>query len=283
AQVDPTLAAGVETVDARWSDRITRFDGNLSGLPIPSPVERGTSATSLEAWAKCPHGYLVRHLLRAEPVEAPEDVLQISPLHKGNLVHHVLDSFLAEAIAAGRVPAPGRPWTDADHQRLDEIATEVCDEYEAEGLTGRPLFWQRDRAKVLADLHRFLHEDHRHRATTGSRPVATELPFGFGAAEPLAFPLEDGRTVPLRGKADRVDIDAEGRLHVLDYKTGSTTPYKGLSEADPHQAGRRLQLAVYGLAARQHAHAPDAPVRAEYWFTSAKGRFEKLGYDITDD
>ena len=40
---------------------------------------------------------------------------------------------------------------------------------------------------------------------------------------------------------------------------------------------------MYGLAARQHAHAPDAPVRAEYWFTSAKGRFEKLGYDITDD
>ena len=32
------------------------------------------------------------------------------------------------------------------------IAEARCDEYEAEGLTGRPIFWQRDRGKILADL-----------------------------------------------------------------------------------------------------------------------------------
>lgn len=283
ADLDPVLAAGAETVAARWSHEITRFDGNLAGLPIPSPVGRGASATSLESWAKCPHGYFVRHLLRVEPVEAPEDLLQISPLDKGNLVHHALEAFLDDAITAGRVPPPGTPWSPEDHDRLDAIASGLCDEYEAEGLTGRHLFWQRDRAKILADLHRFLDEDHAHRAATGVTPLATELPFGIGAAAPLAFPLPDGRTVPLRGKADRVDRDADGRLHVLDYKTGSASPYKGLAPEDPHQGGRRLQLAVYGLAARQHADAPEAPVRAEYWFTSAKGRFDKLGYDITDE
>lgn len=283
AEVDATLGSGAETTAARWSRSITRFDGNLGGLPIPSPADRGASATSLESWAKCPYGYFVRHVLRVEPIEPPEDLLQISAIDKGNLVHLALDTFIDEAIARGTVPTPDQPWTDAHHQRLAEIAGELCDEAEAEGLTGRALFWQRDRAKILADLDRFLYEDDHYRAATGATPIATELPFGIGPAEPLRFPLGDGRTVPLRGKADRVDIDRSGRIHVLDYKTGSTTPYKGLSADDPHQGGRRLQLAVYGLAARQHAGAPDAPVRSQYWFTSKKGRFEQLGYEITDD
>ncbi|WP_421118527.1 PD-(D/E)XK nuclease family protein [Aquihabitans daechungensis] len=80
-----------------------------------------------------------------------------------------------------------------------------------------------------------------------------------------------------------MDHRADGSLHVLDYKTGSTRSYKDISATEPHQGGRRLQLAVYGLAARQHAGTPDAPVRADYWFTSSKGRWEKLGYDITDE
>ena len=106
----------------------------------------------------------------------------------------------------------------------------------------------------------------------GSR-LGRELP------KPLTE-LSDGRTIALRGKADRVDRATDGTLHVLDYKTGGTTAYRGLSAEDPHQGGRRLQLAVYAQAARQHTAEPDAPVRAEYWFTSAKGRFAKLGYEV---
>jgi RecB family exonuclease len=282
ASVDATLAAGIETVDDRWSDRLTRFDGNLAGLPIPSPVDRGASATSLESWAKCPHGYFVRNVLRVEPIEQPEDVLQITALDKGNLVHEALEQFIQGALDAGTVPPVGSSWTDDDRARLAEIASRLCDEAEADGLTGRALFWQRDRGKILADLDRFLTEDDRLRAATGMVPVATELPFGIGTTAPVAFPLADGRTVPLRGKADRVDHRADGSLHVLDYKTGSTRAYTGISADDPHQGGRRLQLAVYGLAARQHAGIPDAPVRADYWFTSSKGRWETLGYEITE-
>jgi RecB family exonuclease len=278
--VDPVLAAGVETIDARTSSRVTRFDGNLAGIAIPSPVDQGASATSLESWAKCPHGYFVHNVLRVRPIEQPEDVLQITPLDRGTLVHQVLEDFIAEAIATGRVPDA---WTDADHDRLQALADACCDQYEAEGLTGRPIFWERDRGKIIRDLHRFLHEDAIARRATGAAPIATELPFGSDGIDPLAFPLDDGRTVPLRGKADRVDRTPDGTLHVLDYKTGSTRSYTGISAEDPHQGGQRLQLAVYGLAARQHTGHPDAPVRAEYWFTSTKGGWKKLGYDIDDD
>jgi hypothetical protein len=221
-------------------------------------------------------------VLRVEPIEAPEDVLQITPLDKGNLVHAALEAFIEGAMAEGRLPAVGGAWTPEDRARLAEIGGRLCDEAEADGLTGRPIFWQRDRGKILADLDRFLTEDDTLRNATGASPAATELPFGIGDHPPVAFPLADGRTVPLRGKADRVDRHPDGSLHVLDYKTGSTRAYAGIGAEDPHQGGRRLQLAVYGLAARQHAGTPDARVRADYWFTSTKGRWEKLGYEVTD-
>lgn len=283
AEVDGVLAAGVEVVDERGSARLTRFDGNLAGLPVPSPVDAGTSASRLEAWAKCPHGYFVRHVLHIEPVEQPEDDLQITAIERGNLIHLALERFLQAAIDEDRVPAVGASWTDDDRRALAAIGLDLCERAEALGITGRPIYWERDRGKILADLDRFLTEDDRWRAATGARPIATELPFGLDGTEPLAFPLPDGRHVPLRGKADRVDAHPDGSLHVLDYKTGKADRYRGLDAADPHQGGQHLQLAVYGQAARQHVGRPDAPVRAEYWFTSAKGRFERLGYEIDDD
>jgi hypothetical protein len=281
--VDAGLAAGAEAVEARASAALTRFDGNLAGLPVTSPTERGTSATALEQWAKCPHGYFVRHLLGAKPVEQPEDLLQISAIDKGNLFHLALERFVDEALAEGRVPAPATPWSEQDHHRLQAIGAQLCDEAEAGGLTGRSLFWQRDRLKILADLDRFLREDDTHRAATGASPIAAELAFGRGTELPFAFPLPDGRAVPLRGKADRVDQATDGTLWVLDYKTGSSRNFKDLSREDPHQGGRHLQLAVYGLAARQATDQPHAPVRAAYWFTSTKGGFEKLGYELDDE
>jgi ATP-dependent helicase/nuclease subunit B len=97
----------------------------------------------------------------------------------------------------------------------------------------------------------------------------------------VPFPLPDGRTVHFRGLADRVDIAADGTLHVIDYKTGKPDAFKDLSEDNPDGQGRQLQLAVYGEAARQFRHEPEARVWAEYWFTSARGKFDRTGYRVT--
>jgi len=56
-----------------------------------------------------------------------------------------------------------------------------------------------------------------------------------------------------------------------------------VSEADPDLRGTKLQLPVYGVAARLHHDLPNAPVQAEYWFVSARGGFERRGYPITPD
>ncbi len=284
---DPTLNAGGGVVAARRSDRFTRFDGNLGGLPIPSPADQVTSATRLETWAGCPFAYFLQSILRVDEVENPEDQIEISPRDWGSLVHEALEVFITEVLARppGEQPASTEPWSAADRDRLMEIGEEIGARFEAHGQTGRAVFWKRDKKRIRADLDRFLRADSDHRMTHGTRPVAAELAFGFGdsALGTIAIPLPDGRSVQFRGLADRVDVSDDGTIHVVDYKTGGSRGYGDLSEDDPDAQGRRLQLAVYGQAARMLRSAPDAPVIAEYWFVSTKGKFERVGYRVTAD
>ncbi len=262
--IDPILGAGVELARGRRSGEFTRFDGNLAGLALTGVVGT-TSATRLETWAACPHAFLMRYLLGVEVVEDPEPKLEMDPLDKGSLIHEILERFIAEQIAAGR----SGPWTGPQLQRLLAIAEEVFTRYGERGVTGRPLFWRRDRVRILADLARFAAED-------DGRPLATELSF-----DGVEYPLPDGRTVRFRGSIDRVDDTGAGSATVTDYKTGSTRQYGGLGPADPHQGGTHLQLAVYGNAARQALGRAD--VGAWYWFVTDRGKFERIGYQFTPE
>jgi ATP-dependent helicase/nuclease subunit B len=282
---DATLGAGAEVVAARRSDRFTRFDGNLAGLHPPSPAERVTSATRLEGWAACPFAYLLRNVLGVDEVENPEDELQITPRDKGSLVHQALEDFIGEVLSrpSADQPGPSESWSASDRARMVEIGEQVCAQYEARGLTGRPIFWRQDKKRIRADLLRFLQEDSEVRRNDGTRPLAAELAFGLPGADvgTVALDLPDGRSVQFRGKADRVDVVTDGTLRVIDYKTGKADAFRGLNEDNPDAQGRRLQLPVYGQAARLFRGTPDAAVRAEYWFVSARGGFERIGYSVT--
>jgi ATP-dependent helicase/nuclease subunit B len=288
---DPVLATGAAVVAGRGSPRLTRFDGNLVGAAPASPADpdsgRVASATGLERWARCPFDYFVRSVLGVREVENPEDSLSISALDKGSLVHKALEDFLLEVLARpeARRPAPTDPWTAADRLRLRQIGEALCDSYESLGLTGRALFWGRDRARILADLDATLTFDEEVRRRGGARHLHAELGFGLGDEDlpPVALALPDGRSVRFRGQIDRIDRTDAGGLVVADYKTGSASSFQGLSERNPDQGGTHLQLAVYGAAARAAVGEPDAEVRSEYWFVSAKGRFATKGYVLTPE
>jgi hypothetical protein len=152
-------------------------------------------------------------------------------------------------------------------------------------VTGRPIFWKRDRRRILADLDTFLLLDARQRAAMGTTPIAVELGFGFaGELDAVAVPLADGRVLRVRGRADRLDRGADGTLHIVDYKTGSfSDSYKQLNEEEPVAAGTKLQLPLYGLAGRLADGRADAPIHAEYWFATTRGKFARKGYDVTDE
>jgi RecB family exonuclease len=281
---DDRTADGAAVIAARRSAAFTRFDGNLAGVEVPSPLDGVMSSTRLESWARCPFAFFGERLLGVAPAEDPELQLEMSAMTRGSLIHEVLDRFVSEVLARPpeRQPSPSQPWSADDHARIRAIAAEVCSQYEAQGVTGRPVFWRRDRARIIALADRFLFEDDRQRSARGSRPLAAEYGFGRDDVPPVGIPLGGDRVVTFRGSADRIDAGPGGSYVVLDYKTGSDRDYTGLSADNPDERGTRLQLVVYAFAARARAGDPSAPVRSEYWFVSERGGFKSRGYDVDD-
>ncbi len=287
---DPALIRGAELAAARASDQFTRFDGNLGPLDPSELTQSVMSPTSLEAWADCPMRYLFQHVLGVQTAEQPEELVAISALEKGSLMHKALDEFMKEQLNNGQVPPPGQPWSEDQHNRLLEIGTQQCAEAESKGLTGTPVYWHHDRSRIMADLDRFLREDNELRQERLVAPVASELAFGMGGRKPgghdvIDVELPNGQAVRFRGQIDRVD-QGEGGLLVTDYKTGKADPYRGLDESsknwDPVQRGTRLQLPVYGLAARAGLANSDVPVRAQYWFVTGEQEFKTCGYSLDE-
>ena len=256
---------------ARAGDEFTRFDGNLSGvtgLPDYAVDDRVASPTSLESYATCPHAYFVERLLQVEPLEAPEDLLVISPLQVGNLIHNSLDAFVTRLT--GSLPGYGEPWSAEQRSLLLAIGADLADRFQAEGLTGHPRLWQRERLRVLGDLLVLLSDDDRWRASHDASVVASELRFGLDGEPPVEIPVPTGR-VRLRGSADKVDLGRDGTIYVTDVKTGGFSRYEAI-ESDPVAAGTKLQLPVYAYAARARLGDESTPVEASYWFVRKGGR-----------
>ena len=266
---DDPIDQAIELLRARAGQALSRYDGNLTataGLPKIVSSGRAVSPTQLEDYATCPHGYFMRRLLGVEPLEQPEEVLVISALDIGTLIHESMDDFVTENLDA--LPGFGQPWTDAQARRLVELAAAKATEFETRGLTGHPKLWAAERARIMVDLGTMIADDNAWRAEQDARVVASELAFGLEGRPPVELLLDDGGTVAMRGKADKVDQRRDGTLLVTDMKTGSPSRFTALNK-DPIAAGTKLQLPVYGYAARQQLG--DHQVIAQYWFVR-KGR-----------
>ena len=273
AELFPSLGRGYEQRAGRFARALTRWDGL-----IESGAERAASqphsAGALQDWATCPYRYFLGRVLRVEEREDPRDELQISPLERGSLIHEVLERFYEQTPSQ---PLPGSPWSSADRERLRAIAEERMEHAEAQGLTGRDLLWRRDRRRILNDLAALLREDDDHRARNQVQQVAGELAFGrlTGSDGLVELALEDGSTLQLRGRIDRVDRSPNGDLLlVIDYKTGKAYPSKRALEKDPLDRGRFMQLPIYAVAARQLFEAgAETVVRSAYWYITERGGF----------
>jgi RecB family exonuclease len=103
-----------------------------------------------------------------------------------------------------------------------------------------PWSGERERAEARAALERFLA---RHRRPGARTLLATEQPLRAEVR------LPDGSSVVVDGRADRLELDDEGRVVVVDLKTGKYPPSgKDLPE--------HPQLGLYQLAV-QHGAVDD--------------------------
>ena len=291
AAADPVLGAGLRLQAARDSDRFTEYDGNLAGLAVPRPSDGGVvSPTQLEEWAKCPFKYFMHRVLGVQERDDPEDVLELSPMDKGTLIHLALELFLLDVLGRPEhaQPHPDRPWTDADEAAMRTAFRQACEQFAAAHRVGPALLWTREQRRAQAEVLRFLDHDHERRQTNRARPAAAELRFGFDDADIglVTLDLDDGRTVSFRGSIDRVDRGDDGSLYVVDYKTGKSKAFKAITQEDPTATASKLQLPVYALAAQRWAtggglgDSAGGGVRSEYWFTAARDNVELIGIDV---
>jgi hypothetical protein len=286
----PADAGGAATGRARATRAARRFGrfaahtGNLIGEDLPDPTSgRPVSATALQSWATCPDDYFLRYLLGISPIVQPEDVVQISALDQGTVLHDILDKLTRRALDEGWAPGHGEPWPDRALTVLDELADDRFAQAEREGVTGFACLWERDREALRTDLHTWLGRDDERRAPGGLAPEAAEWAFGHHGGPDTALDLGDGRALRLRGSIDRIDRTREGRLVVTDYKSGGAGSYADLSPANPCDGGKKLQLPIYALAARTGlAPRSREPVVSSFWFTSRKGGFREIGYPVDD-
>ena len=172
---------------------------------IDDPIR--LSGSSLDSLNTCGLRWFLSHEVRAEQART-------TALGFGSIIHAV-----ADGVARGEV-APDVGSIDA---RLDRVW----------GSLPFAAPWQsvRERDEARAVLRRFLAWHVRPGART---VVGSEV--AFSAELTVA-----GRRVELRGSMDRVEVDADGAVVVVDLKTGKFMPTK--KSMDEH-----VQLGVYQLA-----------------------------------
>jgi RecB family exonuclease len=218
----------------------------------------------------------LRDILHVRAVERPEARDRMSPRDRGTLIHDVLEQFLRQHPRDD----PEHAWSADERAALRSFATEQCENAERDGLTGRSVLWAIDRTRILRELERVLDADEVVRAERGLVPHGFEVGFGHDDDDlpPVQIELGSGVPVRFRGRIDRVDRATDGHIEVFDYKTGHLDLKPDALAEDPVIAGRRLQLAIYGLAVRQGD--PSQAVRASYWFTRESVDDALLGFEL---
>jgi len=261
------LRLGAAMLAARALPVLTEFDGDLSGLDIDPLGGTPVSPTRLEAWVACPHGWFMQYVLGLQPVEQPDEQLQITPRNRGTLVHDALDRFHRQVIS-GELPQPGpQGWSPRHLVALLAAFEAVAGKLELEGATGRTAFWRSEQHRQQHELASWLRKDSLFVVARGAQVIASEHRFGFDDGLPAVITLPDGTEMKLRGSVDRIDRCADGSLVVTDHKTSGDGSYKAITNTDPTAGGTKFQLPAYVQAARALAGVgADTPVLAEYGF-----------------
>jgi len=247
---------------------LRRRDGEGEDAPL---VPRLTSASQIEAYSTCPLCWFVSYRVKPQSIDAG-----FGNMEKGNFVHDVLEHLHA------RLPQEGMERVTPENlPRAQKLLREVFDETLAEHAGKRgtegplvPLSAVEERqvAEILPQLEGVL--AYESEALAPFAPRYLEFAFNELKVEYAGWPLG--------GRIDRVDVDAENRAVVIDYKhrTGveefkladPTVRDEETGEApidDPRWLPPHTQTLIYAQAMRR---ALDLDTRAALYFSTKGGK-----------
>lgn len=219
---------------ARALDRPAKVVSVAPPAPRP-PVAarpRKLSVTEIETWMRNPYAVYARHVLRLKPLD--DIAAEPGVAERGEAMHNALETFVKTYPNA--LPA------DAE-RRLLEIGEAAF----ADLLTRRPDVWAFWTPRFQRVAQWFVAVERERRPPV--KVLATEVP---GRA---VLTLDEGRDFTLTAKADRIDLLGDGRLCIIDYKTG-TTPAEasvdlGFAPQLPLEAAIAKQGGFSGVDARE--------------------------------
>jgi ATP-dependent helicase/nuclease subunit B len=192
---------------------------------------RPLSVSAIDTYLECPFRFFAKHELQLEEESGDEEVMD--PRKRGHFMHGVFEEFFSAwqesghgGIAPESLPEARELFAEVLERRLVTLPgteatlerTRLLGSLAATGLGEAVLRMEAERpATVVARLL-----EHR---------LVGNFEFDDGAGR---------RTIALKGKADRLDLLADGTFRLIDYKLGR-----------PPNPTRALQLPVYALCAEQ--------------------------------
>lgn len=247
---------------------LRRRDGEGEDAPL---VPRLTSASQIEAYSTCPLCWFVSYRVKPQSIDAG-----FGNMEKGNFVHDVLEHLHA------RLPQEGMERVTPENlPRAQELLREVFDETLAEHAGKRgaegPLVplspvEERQVAEILPQLEGVL--AYESEALAPFAPRYLEFAFNELKVEYAGWPLG--------GRIDRVDVDAENRAVVIDYKHRTGVEEFKLADPtvrdeesgtapidDPRWLPPHTQTLIYAQAMRR---ALDLDTRAALYFSTKGGK-----------
>ena len=247
---------------------LRRRDGENENAPL---VPRLTSASQIEAYSTCPLCWFVSYRVKPQSIDAG-----FGNMEKGNFVHDVLEHLHA------RLPQEGMERVTPENlPRAQELLREVFDETLAEHAGKRgtegplvPLSAVEERqvAEILPQLEGVL--AYESEALAPFAPRYLEFAFNELKVEYAGWPLG--------GRIDRVDVDAENRAVVIDYKHRTGVEEFKLADPtvrdeesgtapidDPRWLPPHAQTLIYAQAMRR---ALDLDTRAALYFSTKGGK-----------
>lgn len=260
----PSLTRGLDLHAALAAGHFLPVHGLISdpsGLD-PSDSTRPVSASQMETLARCPLAWFYQYGLGVRPPDEPEydPDAWLSAAERGSLLHKVYEMIGSEyqgrraeleaASSLARVEAIVKQCIDSWRERIPP-PSEAVFLAEAEELR-----------RAAMEFRSCEIEDFEH---TGAEPIKFEM--RVRPSEALRLPVGD-RSLLVYGTIDRVDKLPDGRLRVVDFKTGGASRYEK-SAKGPFHGGRHLQAGIYAAIAEKQLGA--TVDRFEYRFPTLKG------------